>query len=130
LRVGFGIGDLDVRLGAGDADVRLGAGDPDVRLGAGDAHVGLKVGEADVELRPGEGLTNASATPTAKNPRVPATTKPTLATRRMPATRRRLAAADPGRPNLVLKILASKVAVALHLHAAKRLKQTNVNNSR
>ena len=82
-----------------------------VGLGLGDG-VGLGVGDAVVGLGVGDGLTDAASATTGKNATVPATRKPTMLTRRMHATRRRLAAADLGCRNLVLEILASKVTVA------------------
>jgi len=101
LGVGVGAG-LGVRVGVGEGEVVGEVGDG-VGLGLGDAVVGLGVGD---------GLTDAAAATAGKNATVPATRKPTMLTRRMHATRRRLAAADLGCRNLVLEILASKVTVA------------------
>jgi hypothetical protein len=110
LGVGVGAG-LGVRVGVGEGEVVGEVGDG-VGLGLGDADVGLGLGDAVVGLGVGDGLTDAAAATTGKNATVPATRKPTMLTRRMHATRRRLAAADLGCPNLVLEILASKVTVA------------------
>lgn len=110
LGVGVGAG-LGVWVGVGDGEVVGEVGDG-VGLGLGDGDVGLGLGDAVVGLGVGDGLTDAAAATTGKNATVPATRKPTMLTRRMHATRRRLAAADLGCRNLVLEILASKVTVA------------------
>jgi len=112
LLLGVAVGaELGVRVGVGEGEVVGEVGDG-VGLGLGDAVVGLGLGDAVVGLGLGDGLTDAAAATAGKNATVPATRKPTMLTRRMHATRRRLAAADLGCRNLVLEILASKVTVA------------------
>jgi hypothetical protein len=109
---GLALGDADFGLALGEADFGLSVGEADVGQEVGDADVRLGLGDADVALGLGNGLTDAAAAATGKNATVPATRRPAMATRPRHATRRPLAIADLGRPNLVLGILTSKVTVA------------------
>jgi hypothetical protein len=130
LLVGAGVGArLRVRVGVGDAEAVREVCDG-VGLGVGEVcdGVGLGVGEVGAGLGLGDGLTDPAATATGKQATVPATSSAAMITRRINATRRRLAAADPGRRTLVLEILASPVTVGLHFFP-NRLKQAKGNNA-
>ncbi len=127
LRDGLGVGDgllLGVGLGAGPGVRVVGDGEgvgDGVRLVVGDVGVGLGAGDADdvpgvakAGGRPalGDVMADAAAKATGKSATAPATAMPGKVARSARAAQRRLAAADPGRRNLVLGILASKVTRA------------------